>query len=236
MQILAHLPLIQSNMPPNVSQQYEILISVVTFDLFGYWVENVNFGQTETDAYNESFNYLKYDSLNILTNMVSIHIFVAIVVVHSAVMLILQMRCCECMLRLRLCRAFRRSLQRSVAQTFVIGIFRIMYTGFLEIFLCTYIGLGIFEIKEMTDIDKLTACVNIFYVFNVAVFIGIMLWFIFYKVRPLIHFKATRDKLEHYQILKLIMQKILGPELNQQMQLSDHKKFQCLRRAITKDI
>ena len=80
-----------------------------------------------------------------------------------------------------------------------------MYTGFLEILLCTYIGLGVFEIKDMTDVDKLTAAVNIFYVINLIAFIFVMLWFTFYKVRPLIHFKAARDKLEHYQILKLIM-------------------------------
>ena len=65
-------------MPPNVDQQYEILISVVTFDIFGYWIEDVNFGQTETEPFNDGMGYLKYDSLNIITNMFSIHVFIVL--------------------------------------------------------------------------------------------------------------------------------------------------------------
>ena len=42
--IIAHLPIINVVMPSNVRTHYEILISVVTFDIFGYWIEGVNFG------------------------------------------------------------------------------------------------------------------------------------------------------------------------------------------------
>ena len=44
MQITAHLPVFNIAMPSNTDTLYEILIMVVTFDLFGYWIEDVNFG------------------------------------------------------------------------------------------------------------------------------------------------------------------------------------------------
>lgn len=44
LQIIAHLPILHVNLPPNLMDLYNILIEVVTFDLFGYWIEDVNFG------------------------------------------------------------------------------------------------------------------------------------------------------------------------------------------------
>ena len=81
MQVMAHLPIINFSIPPNVAAHYEILVSVVTFDLFGYFIEDVDFGQTQTEPYNKGLGMLSYDSLNILSNLFSIHIFLILVVI-----------------------------------------------------------------------------------------------------------------------------------------------------------
>ena len=44
MQIIAHLPVISIQLPTNLEPLYAMLISVVTFDLFGTWIEGKNFG------------------------------------------------------------------------------------------------------------------------------------------------------------------------------------------------
>ena len=44
LQIMAHLPILSFTIPPNVKIYYDVMVSVVTFDLFGYFIEGVNFG------------------------------------------------------------------------------------------------------------------------------------------------------------------------------------------------
>ena len=74
---------------------FEALIEVVTFDLFGYWIEDRDFGQTETEPYTSNFDRLKYDSLNIITNMFSIHIFVTLLLIRSLFTILFGLRCLQ---------------------------------------------------------------------------------------------------------------------------------------------
>ena len=90
---MAHLPILSFILPPNIKSWYEILISVVTFDYFGYFIEDVNFGQTETEPYNDGLGFLKYDSLNIITNMFSVHVFVILLLLRTILALVIH-RCC----------------------------------------------------------------------------------------------------------------------------------------------
>ena len=169
--------------------------------------------------------------------MVSIHIFVAIVLLHTLFLSLLQLSCSRRVLRSKVCcKCLRTASKRNALITCSIAILRIMYTGFLEIVLSTYVGLGIFKLEEMTEVDILTAAVNIIYVFFLLIFLGVLLWFIFYKVRPLIHFKSARDQLEHLRIVRDVMKKLPGLNLQESMFRSDNRKFEDLRKAIVNDI
>ena len=65
---MAHIPMLSFTIPPNIKSGYEILISVVTFDIFSYFIEDVNFGQTETEPFNERLDFLKYIHTYIITS------------------------------------------------------------------------------------------------------------------------------------------------------------------------
>lgn len=136
-----------------------MLISVVSFDLFGTWIEGVNFGQTETDPYSEGLNTLDYDSLNILTNMFSVHIFVLILLLQALIGSIVR-HYCNCLGNSAVCRRCR---SYSVRETVVMGVLRILLTGFLEILLSTIIGIGIFKLDSFTSVDIVTVIVTVGY-------------------------------------------------------------------------
>jgi len=176
--------------PPNIKSGYEILISVVTFDIFGYFIEDVNFGQTETEPFNERLDFLKYDSLNILTNMFSIHIFLALLLIKTFFAYIAQFSCIKNFLQHKICKSCRRSPTKSVADSFISGILRLTLVGFFEIVLCLYIGFGIFKLKDqMTKIDALTATANVFYTILVIVYCITLIYFVLIKSRPLLQLK-----------------------------------------------
>lgn len=43
-QLTAHLPIINFQIPPNVMKTFETLVVVVTFDVFGLLIDDVDFG------------------------------------------------------------------------------------------------------------------------------------------------------------------------------------------------
>ena len=133
--------------PPNVELHYEILVSVVTFDLFGYFIEDVNFGQTETEPYSEGLDTLKYDSINILTNMFSVHVFITLLIMYAIFSFVLQFSCCR-IPDWRVCKMCRSAQSSKISEYLVVGALRIFLTGFLEILICSYIGMGIFNLSN----------------------------------------------------------------------------------------
>ena len=200
--IIAHLPIIHVIMPANVRTLYEVLIAVVTFDIFGYWIEDVNFGQTETDAYTPYLEYLDYDSLNILTNMFSIHVFFLILILQTICAFILKITCLVNFSCLKKCRPTK------VWQNFEQGILRIFLTGFLEIFLCSFIGLEMHKLDTpLTKVDEYTLIANYFYIVGLILFVLLLSWFVFWRMQTLVSLKKTRDMLELLQLLKIIRQK-----------------------------
>ena len=62
----------------------------------------------------------------------------------------------------------------------------------------------------MTSIDKIAASINVLYIVFLVFYVLTLLWFVFYKINPLIRFKEARDKLEHVKILKLLIDKKLA--------------------------
>ena len=166
---------------------FETLAAVVTFDVFGYFIEDVNFGQSETEPYNDNINFLKYDSLNILTNMFSIHVFVVVLLLQGLLGQILKLNCCR---NSTILKPFRSV---SFSGTVLAGGLRILSAGYLEILLSAVLGLGMFKISKLTIVDKITVVVNVAYLAALAMFVLFLAWFMLRKAKTLIDIKQTRD-------------------------------------------
>ena len=111
---------------------------------------------------------------------------------------------CKCLSNVALCRRCRSYNAR---ETVVAGGLRILLTGFLEILLCTIIGVGIFKLDSFTNVDVATIIVTVLYQVTLVCFCALLLWFIFVRSRPLAKIKNDRDQLEHLKILKIISNK-----------------------------
>ena len=71
LQIVAHLPLNNVPLPANCYFMFDILVKIVTFDLFPMH-QYYDFNFTSTEAWSNSFAWLDYDSLNFVENMGSV--------------------------------------------------------------------------------------------------------------------------------------------------------------------
>ena len=87
-QILAHLPLADINMPVNVLQPFQIMISIASFDIFEP-LKYINAGFTKLRPWSANFAWLSYDTIVFLLSLGSILIYVivwAVIIVTSSVM------------------------------------------------------------------------------------------------------------------------------------------------------
>ena len=74
LQILAHMPLNQVNIPSEAYLIFDLLLQIVTFDFFNP-TDWFDFGFSGTDPYNESYSWLGYGSINIVECLGSILVF-----------------------------------------------------------------------------------------------------------------------------------------------------------------
>ena len=171
------------------------------------FIDGVDFGQTETEAYSEGLEMLDYDSLNIISNLFSIHIFLIALLSQALFSFVLRLSCCGVPTQWKLCTICRKAKESNIGDNIVIGALRLFLTAFLEILICATIGLGIFNLpdgQEMTNVDIVTCAVNIFYILSLILFITIVVWFLFSKSLFLLELKDTRDRLEQLKVLKTI--------------------------------
>ena len=73
-QILAYLPLTDIFMPANVHQIFKILISIVSFDYFSP-TDHYDFGFMETSSWSPNFEWLGFESSNVIESLGSLSIF-----------------------------------------------------------------------------------------------------------------------------------------------------------------
>lgn len=82
---------------------------------------------------------------------------------------------------------------------------RVFMTGFLEVLICSLIGLSLLnQVEETTEVDILTFVVNIVYLACLVLFCLTLAYFLLCKSGTLITLKAARDRLEHLKLLKVI--------------------------------
>lgn len=231
LQILAHLPIISFSIPSNVEQHFDILVAVVTFDLFGFFLEDWDFGQTKTEPYNEGLGTLSYDTVNILTNLFSIHVFVLYTLFSAIFCFIIRLSICR-LPNWRLCFLCRRAQSAKLIDNFIMQALRIFLTGFLEILICSFIGLSIFRLPTaMTAVDLVAGVVDVIYLVCLVIFSITLIWFVFHRSKKLQRFKSARDKLEHLKILKIIYEKYkrAQPEDNSDREFDLKDMFQSVK-------
>lgn len=87
LQILAHLPLANIQIPANAQQSFDIMIDVVSFDLFQL-TDYVDFGFTETEPWSSKFEELGYETVNFMEGMGSIILFLWIGLIYLTIVAI----------------------------------------------------------------------------------------------------------------------------------------------------
>ena len=92
---MAHLPLTDINIPVNVLQPFQVMISVVSFDYYPPF-EYIDVGFSEVWAYSESFEWIGYDSVNFLVGLGSISVFAALQVAIILTALLACLIRCPC--------------------------------------------------------------------------------------------------------------------------------------------
>lgn len=81
--MIVHLPLNNVLFTPELYTAFDILLPIVTFDLispFGNDMIPIPWGFSETDPYNENFEWIGYDSANFFNNLGSIGLFIFILI------------------------------------------------------------------------------------------------------------------------------------------------------------
>ena len=99
LQILAHLPLANINLPANAMGSFEIMIEIVSFDYFPFF-EIIDMGFSPTEPWSTSFDLLNYETINFLEGMGSIQIFIwlgclYILIVYVIYRLQKKINCCS---------------------------------------------------------------------------------------------------------------------------------------------
>ena len=73
-QLLAYFPLTDIFMPANVHQIFQNLISMVSFDYFSP-TDHYDFGFMETSSWSPNFEWLGFESSNVIESLGSLSIF-----------------------------------------------------------------------------------------------------------------------------------------------------------------
>ena len=94
-QILAHLPLTDINLPANVLQPFQIMISIVSFDYFPPF-EYIPVEFSEVWTWSPQFEWIGYDSVNFLIGLGSITVFAFFQLLTVLFALILSICICKC--------------------------------------------------------------------------------------------------------------------------------------------
>ena len=100
--MIAHLPLANINLPANLLQTFEVLISYISFDIFPLF-EYIAVDFTEVDSWSPNFEWLGYDSVNFLEGLGSIAISASVLILRIVISLMLKnckgkcrpCKCCE---------------------------------------------------------------------------------------------------------------------------------------------
>lgn len=93
-QIVSHLPLNKVTIPANAQIVFAELLRIAAFDVYEP-ADHFNLGISQTMAFNEKFEQLGYQSLNVVENMGSIIFFFSFVVLKILLTFIMLLTGCS---------------------------------------------------------------------------------------------------------------------------------------------
>ena len=195
LQLIAHLPMNNVLFPGNVYYVFDVLIQVVSFDLYAP-ADYIDFGFTETDPYSENFEWVGYETHNFIECLGSIVIFLFLIVLKNLLSLFFMLLgliritcCCKC------CGKCRRSLIQS-KDAFISSWIQFLLEVFFELLISSMVGLKLYGIlnetgEEKSPADKFTLATTWLMTPLIFAFPIFVTWFTLFKARKL----AKRDKL-----------------------------------------
>ena len=192
------MPLNNITLPASCYQLFELLIWVVSFDVFEP-ADHFDLNISETDPYNDKFDWLGFGSLNIIENMGSILIFILLLIFQSILILIFHLfhvswdsiaSCCRC------CRN-RTYLKNKFNHWFhfrgyVNSVYRFFLETFIELLICCTISISFkkeIPPNERTFTDSLSILSTYVSLGMLVVFVGIVGWFSLYESNQLYKIK-----------------------------------------------
>ena len=184
---MAHFPLTDITLPANAYQQFDIMIQVVSLDLFSP-TEYFDVGFSPTEPWTEQFDWVGYGSVNFFENMGSIFVFAFIQIVlilSSLVWHRLRKFCCHA-------RYQGKFLVANQAQNGLIFI----HGTFFEILLCVSVVVAMLPYWEwLNGADRFSLYVAGFFALILASYLLFVLFFAITKAK-LITQKAFAEKYE----------------------------------------
>jgi hypothetical protein len=145
--MIAHLPLNNVLFTNNLYYVFEILISIVSFDLMSPF-DYIEFGFGENDPFSENLEWLGYDSVNFFTNLGSIAMFMSFLVVNTMVnpiLTIMKWRGYD------VCNVV--SKYRMKFNTMINGWITVYMECYFELFIAAICGLLMAEMEEFSFAD-----------------------------------------------------------------------------------
>ena len=179
-QIVAHLPLTDVNLPANLLQTFQVMISFVSFDYFAPF-EYIDVNFTDVWSYSPNFEWLGYDSVNFLGSIGSIAIFAAIQLAVVLISLMLKICGLECP-----CKRGREIFSGSSVWT---SSLTLIHGTFFEIVVATSISMSMVSfIEYFRTSDKISITCSLFFIAIIIAYIFFVVYLVCFKSRQLTEF------------------------------------------------
>ena len=199
-QIIAHLPLTDINLPVNVLQPFQIMISVVSFDYFPPF-EYIDAGFSDVWAYSPNFEWIGYDSINFLQGLGSIAFFACI----QLLTVLLALMCVRCRQRLP-----SKKLRESLSGATVWGTSLAFIHGtFFEILVCLAVNEQMLEYYEhWNEPDHFSMYVAIFFGLLLLSYLGFGVYFVCFKSEALAQLNRIEEDKRNLERCEELHQKL----------------------------
>ena len=191
LQMIAHLPLANINLPANLLQTFEVLISYISFDIFPLF-EYIAVDFTEVDSWSPNFEWLGYDSVNFILGLGSIAVFAVIQLALVLIWLILKVFRLRCP-----CEWGRQTFSGS---SIWLSSLEFIHGTFFEIIVCISISMSMLTFTEfLKTSDKVSIAFSLFSAAFVIAYIILVSYFVCCRSKQLSEFHKAKEEERNLQ-------------------------------------
>ena len=198
-QIMAHLPLTDINLPVNVLQTFQVIISFVSFDYFPPF-NYIDAGFTEVWPFSSNFDWIGYQSVNFLLGIGSIGIFAA---VRVATILIALFAC-----RIRCpCKWARKTFSSHVVWA---GSVAFIHVTFFELMISGATGSELVQYWDhLNSADHTSIALTVVFMVILGLYLLFGLYFVFFKSGPLMLVSKAEEEERNLERCELIHESLI---------------------------